>query len=139
MPAWPRVEIGAKVDREWLGRSVFSFQPHATHFAVLPAEVLPLPANLSPQQAAFLPTMETAVNFLLDGAPLLNETVVVLGQGVVGLLTTALLRNPLARPIVFDRFELRRDKARLLSDGVFDPVGDVARAKEPGEGGRINV
>jgi threonine dehydrogenase-like Zn-dependent dehydrogenase len=76
--------------------------------------------------------METAVNFLLDSAPLLGEQVVVLGQGVVGLLTTALLAQyPLARLIVFDRFELRRDKARLLSaTGAFDPVGDAARAKE---------
>ena len=32
--------------------------------------------------------METAVNFLMDGAPLLGERVVVFGQGIVGLLTT---------------------------------------------------
>ncbi len=41
--------------------------------------------------------METAVNLLLDGSPLIGEKVVVIGQGIIGLLTTALLsRFPLA-------------------------------------------
>ena len=75
--------------------------------------------------------METAVNFLLDGAPLLGETAVVLGQGVVGLLTTALLRQyPLDRLIVLDRFELRREKARALGvSDAFDPAIDLDRVK----------
>lgn len=126
------IEVGAQIDRAWLGRRVFSFQPHITHFAATLPEILPLPDDLSPPQGVFLPNMETAVNFLLDGAPLLGESVVVLGQGVVGLLASALLtRYPLARLMVFDRFELRRDKARALGvSDVFDPVADVARAKE---------
>jgi threonine dehydrogenase-like Zn-dependent dehydrogenase len=132
------IEIGAQVDRAWLGQSVFSFQPHATHFAARPLELFPLPEDLSPQQAVFLPNMETAVNFLLDGAPLLGENVVVLGQGVVGLLTTALLAHyPLAHLVVFDRFALRRDKARMLGAAeVLDPLDDVERAQALlGEGG----
>ena len=118
------VEIGEQVDREWLGRDVFSFQPHATHFVARPTELFPLPDNLSPQQSVFLPNMETAVNFLLDGAPQLGESVVVLGQGVVGLLTTALLAHyPLARLVVFDRFALRQDKARMLgATDTLDPA-----------------
>lgn len=132
------IEAGGQVDQAWLGRLVFSFQPHTTHFAALPTEVYPLPAGVSPQQAVFLPNMETAVNFMLDGAPLLGERVVVLGQGVVGLLTTALLAHlPLAQLFAFDRFALRRDKARALgAQEVFDPLTEADRAKELlGEGG----
>jgi len=132
------IEIGAQVDRAWLNRRVFSFQPHATHFLACPSDLFPLPDNLSPQQAVFLPMIETAVNFLLDGAPLLGEQVVVLGQGVVGLLTTALLAHyPMARLVVFDRFALRRDQARGFgATDVFDPMEDRERAKELlGEGG----
>lgn len=131
------VEIGAQVDRAWLGRDVFSFQPHATHFAASVTELYPLPEDLSPRQAVFLPNMETAVNFLLDGAPLLGERVVVLGQGVVGLLTTALLAHyPLATLMVFDRFELRREKARMLgASAAFDPAGVDRAAALLGEGG----
>ena len=125
------IDIGAQVDREWLGRCVFSFQPHASHFIAHPRELFPLPEKVSLQQAVFLPNMETAINFLLDGAPLLGESVVVLGQGVVGLLTTALLAQyPLARLVAFDRFELRRDHARKLGAiEVFDPAEvDLAQA-----------
>ena len=125
------VEIGTLVDRAWLGRSVFSFQPHATHFVARLVELFPLPDSLSPRQAVFLPNMETAVNFLLDGAPLLGESAVVLGQGVVGLLTTALLgQYPLGSLVVFDRFDLRRDRARVLgATDVFDPAeADRAQA-----------
>ncbi len=132
------IEVGAQIDRAWLGRLVFSFQPHTTHFTALSTEVFPLPADLAPRQAVFLPNMETAVNFLLDGAPLLGERVVVLGQGVVGLLTTALLaKMPVAQLIAFDHFALRREKAQLLgAQSIFDPLDDVDRAKELlGEGG----
>jgi 2-desacetyl-2-hydroxyethyl bacteriochlorophyllide A dehydrogenase len=123
-------EVGAQVDRAWLDRCVFSFEPHTSHFVAPLSDVLPVPGDLAPQQAVFLPNLETAVNFLLDGAPRVGEQVVVLGQGAVGLLTTALLAQyPLTNLIVFDRFALRRDRARALgASEVFDPDDDVDRA-----------
>lgn len=103
-------QLGAEVDESWLGRRVFAFQPHASAFNAPVTELHPLPANLPPEEAVFLPNMETAVNFLLDGAPLIGERVAVFGQGVVGLLTTALLaRLPLASLNTFDKFALRRE------------------------------
>lgn len=42
--------------------------------------------------------METAVNLVLDAAPKLGETVIILGQGIVGLLTTASLPASPCRP-----------------------------------------
>jgi threonine dehydrogenase-like Zn-dependent dehydrogenase len=57
--------------------------------------------------------METAVNLVQDGAPILGERALVLGQGVVGLLTAALLSEfPLERLITVDQFELRRNQIR---------------------------
>ena len=53
--------------------------------------------------------METAVNLVQDGAPILGERVLVLGQGVIGLLTASLLNEfPLENLVTADRFELRR-------------------------------
>jgi 2-desacetyl-2-hydroxyethyl bacteriochlorophyllide A dehydrogenase len=101
--------LGEGVGREWLGRAVFAFQPHASHFVCPPEQLLPVPDGLPLEQAVFLANMETAVNFLLDGAPLIGEQVAVLGQGVVGLLTTALLaRTPLASLVTLDHHLLRR-------------------------------
>ncbi len=124
------IEIGAQVDRMWRDRLVFSFQPHASHFMASLDEVIPVPDALSAECAALLPNMETAVNFLMDGAPLIGERVVVLGQGVVGLLTTALLaRLPLARLVTFDRFATRRElSCSFGAQEAFDPdVADAVR------------
>ncbi len=119
------IKIGGQVtDRDaWRDRLVFSFHPHASHLIARPDDLIPVPDAVTLDQAAFLPSMETAVNFLLDGAPLIGEKVVVIGQGIVGLLTTALLaRIPLAVLDTFDRFPLRRERSRALgANEVFDP------------------
>ena len=53
--------------------------------------------------------METAVNLVMDARPIIGERVMVIGQGIVGLLTTALLsRFPLNRLITLDRYAIRR-------------------------------
>lgn len=109
------IAVGSPAEREWHGRLVFAFQPHASHFLSAPAELLPVPDTLPPEEAVFLPNMETAVNFLMDGHPLIGEQVVVFGQGIVGLLTTALLgRVPLCRLITLDRYASRRQHSREL-------------------------
>src|SRR5262245_53880265 len=82
--------VGAQVAPDWQDRLIFSFHPHESHFLAALDELMPVPP-VSPETASFLPNMETAVNFLMDGQPLIGEQVVVFGQGVVGLLTTALL------------------------------------------------
>ncbi len=111
--------IGPGVDAEWAGKRVFAFQPHASHFLSRPEDLFPIPPDIRDEDAAFLPNMETAVNFVLDGAPLIGERVAVLGQGVVGLLTTALLaRFPLESLVTFDRFPRRRQASLSLGAEV---------------------
>lgn len=106
-------DVGAGVDPAWLGRRVFAFHPHASHFVITPEQAIPAPDGLSLEQIALLPNMETAVNFVMDGQPLIGERVAVIGQGVVGLLTTALLaRFPLERLLAVDRLPARRELAR---------------------------
>lgn len=116
-------EAGLGVDRAWEGRLVFSFHPHESHFHAPPAELILLPDGLPPEEAVFLANMETAVNFLLDSAPLVGENVVVFGQGIVGLLTTALLcRYPLSNLVTLDRYAKRRQASRELQAGLsLDP------------------
>ncbi|MCZ7668829.1 MAG: hypothetical protein M5U34_17320 [Chloroflexi bacterium] len=72
-------------------RFVFAFNPHESHFITKPGDMLPLPDGMEPETAVFLPNMETAVSFVMDGRPVIGERVAVFGQGVVGLLTTSLL------------------------------------------------
>jgi threonine dehydrogenase-like Zn-dependent dehydrogenase len=69
--------------------------------------------------------METAVNFVQDGAPLLGERVLVLGQGVVGLLTAALLAEfPLEALITADHYALRRENSPVPRASLDPLAGD---------------
>jgi 2-desacetyl-2-hydroxyethyl bacteriochlorophyllide A dehydrogenase len=118
------IEVGPGVGEDWLGRTVFAFQPHASAFAAPVADLLPVPEGTPPEAAAFLPNMETAVNFVHDGRPLLGERAGVWGAGVVGLLATALLaRFPLGELAVVERIPARRERAAALGAArTLDPA-----------------
>lgn len=107
--------VGPGVDDAWLGRDVFAFNPHESHFVAPVAALWPLPEGIGAEAAVFLPNMETAVSFLMDGRPVIGERVAVVGQGVVGLLTTALLGGlPLAALTAVEPLAERRAWARRL-------------------------
>jgi len=109
------LELGPGVAPAWKGRLVFAFQPHASHFLAAPDELLRLPAGLNPEEAVFFPNMETALTLLLDGQPLMGEQVAIFGQGIVGLLLTALIsRLPLSSLVTLDLYPRRR----LLSEDL---------------------
>ncbi|MCI0550726.1 MAG: oxidoreductase [Anaerolineae bacterium] len=116
-------ETGKQVDRSWRDKVVFSFQPHTSHFITTLDCLFPVPDSFSHETACFLPTMETAVNLVQDGAPILGEHVLVLGQGVVGLLTTSLLNEfPLETLVTADPYALRRKASQEIGiTNSFDP------------------
>ncbi len=118
------ISCGENASPEWEGRLVFCFHPHESHFMADPQELHPLPPDVSPEAALFLPNLETAVNFMMDGRPMLGERVIVFGQGIVGLLTTALLaEHPLASLITLDRQQLRRRFSLMAgADTCLDPA-----------------
>jgi threonine dehydrogenase-like Zn-dependent dehydrogenase len=135
--------VGGSIDPGWIGRRVFAFHPHESHFVASPEDLLPLPPGVTMEDAVFLPGMETAVNLVMDGRPLVGERVMVWGLGVIGLLTTAVLaRYPLAILTGVDRVALRRKTAQDLGallvlagteqDG--ETVLDAAFHGSPGDG-----
>jgi 2-desacetyl-2-hydroxyethyl bacteriochlorophyllide A dehydrogenase len=120
------IELGDEVSSSWLGRQVFAFQPHESHFTANVNTLQVIPDGITPQDAAFLPNMETAVNFILDGSPMIGERVVVLGQGVVGLLTTALLAQfPLEHLLTIDNYPVRRQASLDFGASASLAAGDV--------------
>lgn len=121
-------QVGSAVDASWIGKTVFSFQPHSSHYLSALAELIPLPDNVDPLSAVFLANMETAVNLLLDASPLLGDRVVVLGQGILGLLVDGILAEfPLAALYALDRLRKRREageQAGVMAS--FDPTDPAA-------------
>ena len=115
-------EIGKEVNGEWLNRSVFAFQPHTSHFMATPDSLVPIPSSLSPESACFFPNMETAVNLVQDAAPIIGERVLVLGQGIIGMLTASLLAEfPLEALVTADYYEMRRNLSPVARGAALDP------------------
>ncbi len=117
------VAVGPDINRQWQGRRIFSFQPHESHYTAEIDDIMTIPARLDMLDALFLPNMETAVNFIMDGRPVIGEHVCIFGQGVVGLLTTALLAQfPLHQLVTFDRYATRRRASlEVGADSAWDP------------------
>ena len=123
------VEVGKQVNTEWLNRLVFAFQSHTSHFVSKPESLFPVPHPLQSETACFLPNMETAINLVQDAAPIFGERVLVLGQGVIGLLTTSLLAEfPLDTLVTTDCYKLRRKASLDLEVGnSLDPNSESFR------------
>lgn len=125
------IERGEAVDSEWIGKRVFAFQPHVSHFVVKPDALQVIPQEISEEDAAFLPNMETAVNFVMDGRPLIGENVILFGQGIVGLLTTALLAQyPLNNLITVDPFAIRRRASLDLGANISIESSDAVSMEQ---------
>jgi threonine dehydrogenase-like Zn-dependent dehydrogenase len=135
-----RVEaVGPGVDPAWEGQRVFGFEPHGSRFCAPVEAVVPVPEDCSATAATFLPNVETAVNLVQDGAPVLGERAAVFGQGVVGLLTTALLADcPLSELVTLDAYRSRRERSlELGADAALDPndgdAGERVRRRFAGD------
>jgi 2-desacetyl-2-hydroxyethyl bacteriochlorophyllide A dehydrogenase len=85
--------------------------------------VIKLPRELDPRIGVFTANVETALNALLDATPRLGDRVVVIGQGVVGLLITQLVRRAGASMVITsDLHEGRRQLSQLAgADVALDP------------------
>ncbi len=115
---------GPGVDESLIGTSLFAFHPHQDWAVVPLAACHRIPDGIAPEAALYLPQMETALNLVMDGAPLIGERVLVFGQGVVGLFSAALLaRFPLARLVAAEPLAWRRELARHWGIAqVLDPA-----------------
>jgi threonine dehydrogenase-like Zn-dependent dehydrogenase len=76
-----------------VGRTVFCLHPHQDRYVVPASAVTPLPEAVPPERAVLAANMETAVNGLWDAAPGVGDRILVVGGGVVGMLTAHLARG----------------------------------------------
>lgn len=97
------------------GQRVFVLHPHQDRFIASAAMCIPVPGSVPTPRAVLAANMETALNLLWDAAPLPGERMLVVGAGVLGLLTAALLaRIPAAEVTVVDINPARAPVAAAL-------------------------
>jgi threonine dehydrogenase-like Zn-dependent dehydrogenase len=88
---------------------------------------IPLPDVIPTHRAVLAANMETALNLTWDAAPLAGERMLVIGAGVVGLLTASLLaRLPGAHVTVVDVDPTREGLARNFDCDFASPDGAPA-------------
>ena len=95
------------------GQAVFAFHPHQDIFAARTSDLIPLPA-VDPAPATLFPLVETALQVTLDAGTGYRDRVIVLGAGVLGLLTALLLQRSGQRPLLAEPQAWRRGLAASL-------------------------
>ena len=110
-----------------VGRHVFALHPHQTAFVADASALRPLPEGLPPRRAVLCANMETALNALWDSGAGPGDRIVVVGAGVVGMLTAWLAaRLPGADVTLVDVEPARAVIAERLGI-AFQNVDDFAR------------
>ena len=113
-----RVERGAGAVTE--GDQVFVFHPHQVRLVVPAAEVIPL-GDTNPREATLFPLVETAVQLSRDAGRVEGKSIVVVGLGVVGLLTAALLLRAGAQVVGSEPLAWRRATALRFGVSAVSP------------------
>src|ERR1700722_4479663 len=111
------------------GRRVFAFQPHQDVFAARASDLIPLPA-IDPAPATLFPLVETALQVTLDAEAGYRDRVIVLGAGVLGLLTGLLLQRSGRQPLGAEPQPWRRELAGRLGVTAVPP-GELASQEVP--------
>jgi len=104
------------------GRTVFCLYPHQTAYVVPAGAVTVVPDDVPPARAVLAGTVETAVNALWDGAPLIGDQIAVVGAGMVGCCVARLLaRFPAVEVTLVDVDPSRAAVAAALGAGFARP------------------
>lgn len=107
---------------ELKGRTIFCLHPHQREYVVPVDAVVALPETLPAERAVLAAGMETAVNAVWDGTPLVGERIAVIGAGVVGCLVARLLAGmPGTAVTVVDIDPARAEVARAMGASFATP------------------
>jgi threonine dehydrogenase-like Zn-dependent dehydrogenase len=102
------------------GLAVFAFHPHQDVFAARADDLIQLPA-IDPASATLFPLVETALQVTLDAGTGYRDRVIVLGGGVLGLLTSLLLQRCGWQPLLAEPQAWRRALASSLGVAAATP------------------
>jgi len=150
------VETGPEVEGFSVGDVVFTPTQHTESLVMSSTQtgsffgdlvpILKLPQGLNPELGVFAALSGVAYNAMLDGKPLLGESVAIFGAGVIGLLTVQMCRMAGAAQIfIVDPIASRRElAAKFGATHTFDPsenedISIVIRELTDGRGADLAI
>jgi threonine dehydrogenase-like Zn-dependent dehydrogenase len=118
------------------GTLVVALHPHQDRFVLGDDEVIALQDQGNARVATLFPLVETALQVCLDAGERLCEHVVVIGLGVVGILTASLLQRSGASVIAAEPRPWRRRAAESLGIRAVGPeeLGEEVDVRTGGRG-----
>jgi 2-desacetyl-2-hydroxyethyl bacteriochlorophyllide A dehydrogenase len=110
--------------------------PHQDRFVIASTFVAPVPAETTPEAAAFANLCNVALNCHLDAPVRIGDCCVVFGMGVIGRFAAEFARRTAGALILVDPSPERRSAAAHIGADAVVCISDLAAAIEDLTGGR---
>ncbi len=123
------VETGPEVKTLATGDLVFALHPHHTHFTISENRATSVPSHIRSDVAVLSANMETALNGIWDAQLQTGDNVLVIGAGVVGLLTAYLASREGITTTISDINPDKREIAEAIGL-VFSLVDEIGAGKQ---------
>lgn len=124
---WVGEIVESRAQGTEVGQRIFALRPHGDVHVLRPEAMHCIPASVPSARATLAANMETALTVVWDAGIAIGDRVLILGGGMVGLLTSMLAKAAgAARVTVVEPTPRRRQAALALgADDVFAPGRDV--------------
>lgn len=127
--SWVGEIVESRAQGTEVGQHIFALRPHGDAYVLRSEQMREIPEGIPSARATLAANMETALTVVWDAGISIGDRVLVVGGGVVGLLSALLARRAGAERVrVIEPSPRRRQAALDLGmDEVFAPGQDVPR------------
>ncbi len=119
------IAVGKGVEGFAIGDRVASNGPHAEYVCIPKNLVVQIPEGVTDEEASFTVIGAIGLQGIRLANPTLGETVVVVGLGLIGLVTAQLLKANGCRVIGFDFDNVKVELARQLGIDAINPADGI--------------
>ena len=123
------VEVGKDVTEFKVGDRVASNGPHAEFVSVPKNLVVKIPENVSDEEATFTVIGSIGLQGIRLAKPTFGETIVVVGLGLIGLISAQLLKANGCNVIGFDFDQNKVDLAKTFGIDAINPANSVKQVE----------
>jgi len=119
------INVGKVVDgdKSYLGNNIFSLYPHQDFYKIPSNEALIIPNKIPLSRCLLIPNLETAINAVWDTLPSAGDRILVIGAGIVGLLTAYLINKiPGVNLFIVDKDSSKRKITKKLGINFLDAI-----------------